>query len=477
MLGSTTHAMQRRSASASAMGLMLVLALAACGSGDAEPGALRLASLSSTSGETAALAAGSIRAPAGVPTPAPATTFPPAPAQGPVLAPSSAGVSTARVQALAQSLGITDPVVEKTGGWTTAADERAVLRPGLIVFKDARGTWLYGSGISCNLDEPATESGGCAVSSVAVQVEPDAGSGDGTSSSNGSTPVPAPTPPSATDLPGTIEPGTIGQGTTEPGTANPGVPQDVPPVDPSRPTAPAPAPGPAPAAKPVTPISTDAVLSLAQPVLTAAGITADAPLTYSPAPSATNGSTTRGITADPVVVGLPTVGISTTITVGPSPTASGALIVVDAAGTLGAWNLQDEYGVIDATAALKRLAELPQPAIAEICLVTPDGQGCAPRPTPTIVSARFGLMADTNGTTPILAPAWIYATTTPDGVGGTFTSSVAVSAVQDRYLATAQTAEPTIDTDQPAPPPVGAPGAGVPGAAVPGNPGAEPTRK
>ena len=116
MLGSTRHASFGPVAGACALGIALVVSGCSSSPSDSGPALLQLSSRNA-GGEVALAADSAQKSAPGLPTPTPGLTWPPTPVDGPVLTPSSAGVSTARVQALALSLGITDPVVEKPGGW------------------------------------------------------------------------------------------------------------------------------------------------------------------------------------------------------------------------------------------------------------------------------------------------------------------------------------------------------------------------
>ncbi len=388
--------------------LASVLALAACSSRSTNPSPLSLGSRANGINAAAKLDSGPS---AGSPTAGPSNEFPATPADGPVLTPTN-DVTTAKVQALATALGLTFPVVEKPGGWISPdARSSPPQTRFLIVLKDARGTWTYGSQTTCDISAPITDAGSCVSTAVATPIPPVAQN--------------APTPGATTASP------------------------------PTRTT-------------PTLSVSDQQFSAIVDPVLKNVGITDSARLTYSPATSASE----RSVEANPVVADLPTVGIATYISVMsrlPSP------IIDQASGQLATWKLKDRYGVISAQDGLARLAALPQAALA-LCALSPDGKGCIAPATPTIVKTEFGLMADTDNGLPVLAPAWLFTTTSEANlvVGVTTESLVSVSAVADKYLAT-PTPIPNSPqaTDQPLPIPSAVPGSAGSGAgqSEPGNPG------
>ncbi|MEI7647682.1 MAG: hypothetical protein WCJ48_05275, partial [Actinomycetes bacterium] len=264
---------------------------------------------------------------------------------------------------------------------TTAVDSPGLssLTPRLIVLKDARASWFYGTGTSCDLSQPLSDNAGGCVSTAIAEPAPVATPGGGS---------PTVTP-------------------SAPATVN---------------------------------ISIAQVNTVADPLFAALGLTTAARTYF---PDQNESAESRTVTGDPTVLDLPTFGAGTNITVvirAKKPT------IDSANGTLATWELKDKYGVVSAADALARYNAQPRPEPL-LCAVGPDGKGCLARPAITITGATFGLMADTNSGAPVLAPAWIFATSTAAVAGGQPASGeFAVSAVQDRYLTT-----PSPDTDQPNP--------------------------
>jgi hypothetical protein len=285
------------------------------------------------------------------------------------------------VQALATALGITSPVAEQPGGWSAPAATPGTPdgTPRLIVLKDARASWFYGTGTSCDLSQPLSDNAGGCVSTAIAE------------------PAPVATPGGRSP---TVTP-------SAPATVN---------------------------------ISVAQVNTVADPLFTALGLTTAA-RTY--IPDQNESTEARTVTGDPTVLDLPTFGAGTNVTVvirAKKPT------IDSANGTLATWDLKDKYGVVSAADALARYNSQPRPEPL-LCAVGPDGKGCLARPAITITGATFGLMADTNSGAPVLAPAWIFATSTAAVAGGQPTAGkFPVSAVQDRYLTT-----PSPDTGQPNP--------------------------
>lgn len=333
----------------------------------------------------------------GAPTPAPNVTFPATPADGPLLTPNRQAVTTASVQALATALGITSPVTEQPGGWSAPAATPGAPdgTPRLIVLKDARASWFYGTGTSCDLSQPLSDNAGGCVSTAIAEPAPVTTSGAGSS---------------------TVTP-------SAPATVN---------------------------------ISVAQVNTVADPLFTALGLTTAARMYF---PDQNESAEARTVTGDPTVLDLPTFGAGTNVTVvirAKKPT------IDSANGTLATWDLKDKYGVVSAADTLARYNSQPRPEPL-LCAVGPDGKGCLARPAITITGATFGLMADTNSGAPVLAPAWIFATSTAAVAGGQPTAGkFPVSAVQDRYLTT-----PSPDTGQPNPV-----GTDIEPTAVPGSTGA-----
>ena len=368
--------------------------LTACSSTPpAGPGAL---DLSSRSSGKAANAEGA--ATAGAPTPAPSLTFPANPNDGPVLTPNRQAVTTASVQTLATALGIASPVTEQPGGWSAPAAAPGTPpdgTPRLIVLKDARASWFYGTGTSCDLSQPVDDNAGGCVSTAIAE------------------PAPVTTPGGGSPTVTPVAPATVN-------------------------------------------VSVAQVNTVTDPLFTALGQTTAARTYF---PDQNESAEARTVTGDPTVLDLPTFGAGTNVTVvirAKQPT------IDSANGALAAWELKDKYGVVSAADALARYDSQPRPEPL-LCAVGPDGQGCLARPAITITGATFGLMADTNSGAPVLAPAWIFATSTAAVAGGQPTAGkFPVSAVQDRYLTT-----PSPDTGQPNPV-----GTDIEPTAVPGSTGA-----
>ena len=352
--------------------------LTACSSTPpAGPGALDLRSRSTAKAANAEAANTS-----GAPTPAPTVTFPATPADGPVLTPNRQAVTTASVQTLATALGITSPVTEQPGGWSAPAAAPGTPpddTPRLIVLKDARASWFYGTGTSCDLSQPVDDNAGGCVSTAIAEPAPVATPGGGS---------PTVTP---------VAPATVN-------------------------------------------VSVAQVNTVADPLFTALGLTTAARTYF---PDQNESAEARTVTGDPTVLDLPTFGAGTNVTVVIRAKQS----TIDSAnGALAAWELKDKYGVVSAADALARYDSQPRPEPL-LCAVGPDGQGCLARPAITITGATFGLMADTNSGASVLAPAWIFATSTAAVAGGEpIKGAFAVSAVQDRYLTT-----PTPETGVPNP--------------------------
>ena len=201
-------------------------------------------------------------------------------------------------------------------------------------------------------------------------------------------------------------PSTSGGSTTDPSSGTGGgiaVPPDaVPPDVAPRPTAAAP--------------SASAALDVAGQVLAALGIEGT--------PRALDAwSDSRTVLVDPVVGGMPTVGVATTVDVDTSG-------VVAATGRLEAPAAGPDYPILTARGALDRLGSLPQPMPAVDCPVSKDGTtSCsAGALEPTVVTgATLGLMLSYDSVDPVLVPAWLF---TVDG----WTDPMPVIAVTDQYL-------------------------------------------
>ena len=161
--------------------------------------------------------------------------------------------------------------------------------------------------------------------------------------------------------------------------------------------------------------SRQAALDRAAPVLHAVGLEADDAVVGEP------GSTgdTRTVRVEPLVEGVPTAGLATTVTVD----ADG---VVAAEGWLGGTREGDRYPVISAAAALDRLAAMPVPLIG-----CPEGEQRPPAPLCggplEVTGASFGLSLQHEDEKPLLVPSWLF-----DVAGGT--EPLSVVAVEAAYL-------------------------------------------
>ena len=138
-------------------------------------------------------------------------------------------------------------------------------------------------------------------------------------------------------------------------------------------------------------------LAAAGPVLAAAGVDGDPRVISWP------GSPSAAVVVDPVVAGLPTVGVRT-------------VVDVDDAGVLGALGRLGDpaegpaYPILSAQKAFDRLAALPVPLPAIGCPESVEGQP-DPCPTPTPVSvtgASLGLTLAYDAGDPVLVPAWLF---------------------------------------------------------------------
>jgi hypothetical protein len=190
--------------------------------------------------------------------------------------------------------------------------------------------------------------------------------------------------------------------------------------------------------------SHDQALSLAQPILVAAGMTATTPVvTIYPAGPGYDGS--ANVSVEPPVDGLATSGWSTSLSI-TKGTITEARGWWPAGVTVG-----DSYPLISAKQAFARLAAQPVPEMGMPCMAgnVPGGypstgvmDPCAPR---HVTGATYGLMFAWDDGRPLLVPAWLFQ------VAGT-SSLTPVIAVQPQFLG-----QPTAPTASPG-------GSGVPGA-------------
>lgn len=154
--------------------------------------------------------------------------------------------------------------------------------------------------------------------------------------------------------------------------------------------------------------------ALAEPVLTAVGLAG-----ASPRVTVSTGATY--VAVDPVIDGLPTTGITTSVTV----TEHG---VTAAQGTLARLQRGPDYPIVSAKAAYASLASLPRPEIAIACPDHEDGApltgACARR---VVTGATVGLTLRSDDGTPVLVPAWLFSTKDA--------APIAIVAVTDRFLA------------------------------------------
>lgn len=157
-----------------------------------------------------------------------------------------------------------------------------------------------------------------------------------------------------------------------------------------------------------TPVSEEAAVKAAAPVLKAVGQDG----------ARTAADTVRGaervVEADPVLSGLPTQGWTTRLQVGPDGQLSGG------SGRLLTPQKGASYPVDSAKAALDRLNEAATPATS------------SPAPgTASVEDARFGLSAHYEKGQPVLVPSWLFEVRQP---GATEPVTLAEVAVDERYL-------------------------------------------
>lgn len=172
---------------------------------------------------------------------------------------------------------------------------------------------------------------------------------------------------------------------------------------------------------------------------------------------------------EPLVVdGLPVSGADTTVTIARSD-RTGAR-ATSASGTLATWATDRTFPLADAATGWERVQMLPQPAMAELCQVPPDGTGCLSTQQ-VMTGAEVGLMRDTDlsDNSVLLVPAWLFtiSSTLVDPDGGPspkpnepITSVIAVTAIADSALVRPPVETVTSD-----------PGQGSGGGSSPGSPG------
>jgi hypothetical protein len=198
-------------------------------------------------------------------------------------------------------------------------------------------------------------------------------------------------------------------------------------------------------------ITDDAALATAEPVLAAAGVSAD-PRVLDGARGAYG--TAVAVVADPTVADLPTTGLQTVVDVDVDG-------VVGATGWLGDLTPDGDYPVVSAQTAYDRLDAMPRaldamacPEIAPGPMETPGDDPMPPcgKVQPMVITgATFGLTTSWEDGQTILVPAWLFAVKGWD-------YPLAQVAVADEYLA-----DPT-----PAPEPTSGTGGG---SAIPPDPG------
>lgn len=154
---------------------------------------------------------------------------------------------------------------------------------------------------------------------------------------------------------------------------------------------------------------------------------------------------TAWVSVDPRVDGLPTSGITTSVTVSTDGIRS-------AYGHLGSTEAGTEYPVIDAQTAWDRLGELPVPDIALVC-PAPGPESALPCPTTPakVTSVDLGLTLRVDPEGPLLVPAWLF--TTSDG------GRTVIVALPPRFLADPPANDDPSDSD-------GGQGSSEPGAGV-----------
>ncbi|MEO6822131.1 MAG: hypothetical protein ABI468_06650 [Candidatus Nanopelagicales bacterium] len=209
--------------------------------------------------------------------------------------------------------------------------------------------------------------------------------------------------------------------------------------------------------------SASTALAVAAPVLSAVGLP---PLRS----QARAGSPLTMVWVDPVVGGLPTVGLTTTVMVDRDG-------VLSADGWLGTPVPGADYPLVTAAQALRSLTLMAHPmmpvtARPAIAIACPAPAGTVSGPVCggpiEITGAHLGLALRYEYTAPILVPAWLFSTAAKY-LSGEPTYPIVVIAVQPRYL---PTPTPPFATAVPQPTGPGSTGGGqsVPGQSAPGLP-------
>jgi hypothetical protein len=147
------------------------------------------------------------------------------------------------------------------------------------------------------------------------------------------------------------------------------------------------------------------------------------------------GGSPATVLIDPIIAGLPTSGVQTSISVDDKGVMNGY-------GRIGTPVELGQYPIISATAALTALNGSPRPEVAIACPVevSPNPTSSdAVVPLPACVSsapmiltkATFGLQMQWDGVQPLLVPAWLY---TPEG-SKTSSDVIGSIAVDPTYIA------------------------------------------
>ena len=168
---------------------------------------------------------------------------------------------------------------------------------------------------------------------------------------------------------------------------------------------------------PALPVPTDEVAeALAKRVLAAADTSGDERVLPH------SGELTRTVVVDPVVAGLPTVGLRTSVDVD-------RLGVVAAYGRIGTSTEGATYPLVSARTAYDRLAATPRPLPALACLESKDVATSCPAPVPVVVTgAVLGLELTVEDGGSVLVPAWLFSVRDID-------EPLVAVAVEPRYLA------------------------------------------
>jgi hypothetical protein len=335
------------------------------------------------------------------------------PAAEPVRELSRGPATRDAVSRLAAALGAGTPR-RTVASWTVGST--------LSVRDNTGQPWTFGPGVAvCSPPAGVDQSAGagCSVSSGTVTAAPGTvtSGGSGSSSSNGGSRPPTGAAGTTTAKPGTSS-GALGCADQRP---------DIPVSCVRHKTA----------QKSVT---SAAARRIATAVFTAVGI-GPAAVTVNP-----DGTGAAYVTADPVVSGLPTSGITTAVTVGNDNR------VQSGNGWLASVTNGPAYPLISARAAFELLKAQPRPMLA-MDMPCQVGKPCPGTVTQVVTGAELGLSLHyrDNGR-PVLVPSWLFAVA---GAG----QPVAQVAVEPRYLAgptPAASSTPNVPTSV-APPPATAP--------------------